>query len=326
MSSIKPQDPVVVVWMITYNQEQYVRQAIESAVSQTTSFPYCIYISDDCSTDKTPAICRELAEMHPEKIRLLVNEKNLGVAGNATGTLKKCHSSGAKYTALLEGDDFWTDPLKLQKQYELMEKETDISMCFHRCDILTQETGEVEISNQTDTEGRFNTVQIIERNWFIMTCSIMLRNSLFEIPEWFEKVAVSADSAIHLISTSKGDAWFLPDNMATYRRHAGGVTTTIYQIGNALRIGAMKADRLLTHFDQYTKGKYADTIRSRRTQHRRRIVDEYAYMLTSMSMLDAEYWKNYQKIIKYSDLKNKLHLKYLIRYLIPVKSRRNEQS
>src|SRR3954470_12466886 len=95
-------DLVCAIWMVTYNHAPYIRSAIDSVVNQKTSFKYRLIIGDDKSTDGTSAICRELAEEHPGKIDLIVQEKNLGAHGNGIDTYKRCFSSGAKYVAILE--------------------------------------------------------------------------------------------------------------------------------------------------------------------------------------------------------------------------------
>lgn len=111
--------------MITYNHEKYIIQAIEGVLMQKTSFPIKLVIGEDCSTDNTRRICIEYKEKYPEKIELLLPEKNLGMIPNFINTLKACTG---KYIALCDGDDYWTDPNKLQKQVDFLEKNKTVDI------------------------------------------------------------------------------------------------------------------------------------------------------------------------------------------------------
>src|SRR6476646_9455354 len=103
------------VLICAYNQEPYIEQAVRSALAQRANFDFEIVIGEDHSRDATPDILRRLAEEHPNRIRLTINDKNLGMHGNYRATYDRCRGA---YIALLEGDDYWIDPLKLQKQVD----------------------------------------------------------------------------------------------------------------------------------------------------------------------------------------------------------------
>lgn len=127
--------PLVSVCMITYNHEMYIAQAIESVLMQKTNFDYEIVIGEDCSTDRTREIVLGYKAKHPDKIKLLLQEKNVGMMQNFIDTLKACTG---KYIALLEGDDYWTDPYKLQMQVDILEKHPEYSMCFTARNIVDE--------------------------------------------------------------------------------------------------------------------------------------------------------------------------------------------
>ena len=121
-------NPLVSVVIITYNQENFIRQTIDSALMQETDFEYEIIIGDDCSTDQTGEICAEYQKRFPDKIRFItadVNVRNLG--GNLTRVINRARG---KYIAPLEGDDYWTDPLKLQIQVEVFRKYSEVTLCM----------------------------------------------------------------------------------------------------------------------------------------------------------------------------------------------------
>jgi len=116
--------------MITYNHETYIREAIDSVLMQQVNFPYEIVIGEDHSTDATRTIVRDYQRRHPDKIRLRLSRENLYSRKLDPGTATHCACRG-KYIALLEGDDYWTDPLKLQKQVDFMEAHTTCTYCGH---------------------------------------------------------------------------------------------------------------------------------------------------------------------------------------------------
>ncbi len=117
----------VSVAFITYNHETFIRQALDSVLMQKTDFPFEIVIGEDCSTDKTREIIQSYQTKYPEKIKLVTSSSNVGPMPNVVRTYKACKG---KYIAILEGDDYWIDPLKLQKQVDLLEAHPEFSMCF----------------------------------------------------------------------------------------------------------------------------------------------------------------------------------------------------
>jgi glycosyltransferase involved in cell wall biosynthesis len=114
--------------MITYNQDQFVGQAIESVLSQQVDFEYELVIGEDCSTDRTREIVASFGAKFPDRIRLLLPKSNLGMQENFKATLAAC---SGQYVAILEGDDYWTSPLKLKRQVEFLDAHSDCAMCFH---------------------------------------------------------------------------------------------------------------------------------------------------------------------------------------------------
>ena len=123
----------VSVLTITYNHEKYIAQAIESVLIQEVNFDYELVIGEDCSTDKTREIVIDYQRKYPHKIRLLLNEKNLGMHRNFAQTYHACRG---QYIAVLEGDDFWTSPHKLQKQVDFLDNNPDFAICFHNMQVI----------------------------------------------------------------------------------------------------------------------------------------------------------------------------------------------
>lgn len=126
--------PLVSVFMISYNQEKFIIEALSNVLNQKTNFEYKIYLSDDCSTDNTVKVVNHFLSNHPKKenVIFIPQPKNLGWMPNFIFTLQKCQESGAKYIAMCEGDDFWTNENKLQKQVDLLESNPDVVLACHQ--------------------------------------------------------------------------------------------------------------------------------------------------------------------------------------------------
>lgn len=121
-------NPVVSVHMITYNHESYIRQAIEGVMMQKTDFEFELVIGEDCSQDKTRKICFEYQKKYPDKIRILWWHENVSkYGGNGRRNRSRCRG---EFIALCEGDDYWTDPLKLQKQVDVMRQHPNVGLCY----------------------------------------------------------------------------------------------------------------------------------------------------------------------------------------------------
>ena len=206
------------VCMTTYNHEDYISQAIESVLMQLTNFRYELVIGEDCSTDNTRKICIEYKNKYPEKIKLLLREQNLGMFENGILTMKDCKG---KYIATLEGDDYWTDPNKLQKQVDFLEKNQDFSVCFHKVRILQQ--GIFRKDPYTKVPFKISTVlDLAKKGNYIHTCSSVFRNKhiYHDLPKNIQPL----DYAIHLVNTKDGEKIiYIKKVMAVYRIHPGGV-------------------------------------------------------------------------------------------------------
>ncbi|MBE3141066.1 MAG: glycosyltransferase, partial [Thermoplasmata archaeon] len=187
-------NPKVSVLMITYNQEQYIGQAIESVLAQRVNFAYELVIGEDCSTDGTREICGTYLERYPEKIHLHRRGKNLGIVPNFVQTFAECRG---EYIAILEGDDYWTDPYKLQKQIDFMVSDTDCTLVFHSVEIISGVDGTLMSAHSYDSSGGYikkNTPDhyikkediIMHSGSFISTPSMMFRADVMcELPHWF---------------------------------------------------------------------------------------------------------------------------------------------
>ena len=141
--------PVAVV-CITYNQEDYIAEALESFLMQETTFPFKILVSDDCSSDRTPEIITAYSKMDSRIIPILRTENN----GGPRNLRLTCQAAHTKYIALCEGDDYWIDPLKLQKQFDFMEQNPEVNACFCDTQIIADEDWYLSDYYNRDSQGR----------------------------------------------------------------------------------------------------------------------------------------------------------------------------
>ena len=138
--------PVVSICCLTYNHAKFVRQCMDGFLMQKTDFGVEILVHDDASTDGTDDILREYEERYPDKVFPLYEEQNKfsqGYRGRMDIEFNYSRARG-KYIAYCEGDDYWTDPLKLQKQVEFMESHPEYSVCFHRCQRYDEKSGKYD--------------------------------------------------------------------------------------------------------------------------------------------------------------------------------------
>lgn len=258
--------PKVSVCMITYNHEHYIAQAIESVMMQHTTFAVELVVGEDCSTDNTRAIIEEYQQRYPGKIRIVFTPNNVGPNPNFIRTCAACRG---EYIALLEGDDYWTDPTKLQRQVDALSINGDFAFCFHDAETFIDGslTFDWKFSERfahilpADGENpqTYTQLDLARWGWFIPTASMLFRASSFPnpLPDWFGGV-YSGDFTLQLLSTRNGVAIYLPRVMSNYRLHTQSVTriTTLtpYQFTRYIHEGKM----FQQHVFEPKYRKYAD--------------------------------------------------------------------
>lgn len=211
----------VSVAMITYQHEKFVREALDGILMQETDFDFEIIIGEDASKDKTADIIREYITKHPNKFRVTFHDTNIGMMPNFCNTLNACKG---EYIALCEGDDYWVNKNKLQKQVDFLEADRDFSGCFHN--VMVQDERHTQLESKpwrTYDRDVFNLKDTFSKTALFHTCSFVFRKSALETPEWFMNVK-SGDMSLFAIVASKGNLKLLPGNMSVYRKNDGGVT------------------------------------------------------------------------------------------------------
>ncbi|KAF2342024.1 glycosyltransferase family 2 protein [Flavobacterium tistrianum] len=214
----------VSVCMITYGHEKYIHQAIEGVLMQECDFEIELIIANDSSPDQTDKVIEEILKSNPKasKIKYFRHEKNIGMMSNFIFAMEHC---SGKYIALCEGDDFWTDPLKLQKQVSFLENNSDYVVCYHDCSVVDQFNNLTVQSFLENYKNDYNEKDLKKGAW-LPTLTRCFRNVIKEYPVFFDKVNCG-DLFLTSFLGDYGKAKYLDFNGASYREHAGGVWSGI---------------------------------------------------------------------------------------------------
>jgi glycosyltransferase involved in cell wall biosynthesis len=207
--------------MAAYNHELFIGEAIDGVLMQQTDFDVEIVIGEDCSTDSTRKIILDYSRKYPGKFKLLLPEENLGMIPMFKATYPLCTG---KYVAWLDGDDYWTDPLKLQKQVDFLEAHPDFVMCFHNVQVLDQienRSYEKQQPMRMNPDGSLSLSHFCHNNP-VSTSSVVYRNVLpGELPEAFYGLSYP-DLAFYFLLAEKGKIQYLKDIWGVYRIHKNG--------------------------------------------------------------------------------------------------------
>ena len=182
----------------TYNHENFIRQTLDSILNQQVNFEYEVIVGDDASPDSTPQIIKEYQQKFPEIIKPMLHPKNLGGFGknNTLATLSVCKG---QYIAAMDGDDYWTNPLKLQKQVDFLDKNPDFVACFHNALIHFEDGSHPDSYVNDETQRVVTGIEDLvgeDEVWYMATSAVMFRNGIMtQYPKWFHesKVAIFQD-------------------------------------------------------------------------------------------------------------------------------------
>ncbi len=222
---MKQEEPILVaIHCLVYNHESYLRECFEGFVMQKTNFRFVAIVHEDCSTDHSADIIREYEAKYPDIFRPIYETENQ--YSKHDGSLERImnaaiDATGAKYVAMCEGDDYWTDPNKLQKQVDFLEAHPDYSMCYHKAKVLSDI--EEERNLYTLLEEREYSAYEIYKEWLVPTCSVVYRVGLLPNENSVPPV-VYGDIYMFLRLAEKGKLYNLNFEGAVYRRNSGGVS------------------------------------------------------------------------------------------------------
>jgi len=242
--------PLVSVTCIAYNHEKFIEQAIEGILMQKTNFPFEVIIHDDASTDTTQQIINHYAKKFPNVIIPILQKENywLGKGISATSTIVWPSTKG-KYIAWIEGDDYWTDPLKLQKQVDFLEANEDFAICHHNMQIIYENAPEKNRLSNTN-QKEITTTEDLAKGNYIYTASCVFRKYDYKLPNWFEKLPIG-DYPLHLLNSRYGKIKYINEVMGVYRVHDGGVWEHTPHLNRMLKWVNL-LDKLVGYFDKKT--------------------------------------------------------------------------
>ena len=258
---------IVTIRCLVYNHEPYIRQCLEGFVMQKTNFPFEAIIHDDASTDGSAAIIKEYAEIYPDIIKPIFETENQ--YSKHDGSIHKImneHTRG-KYTAFCEGDDYWTDPFKLQKQVDFLEKHPEYLFCCTRYNIYVQNTKEYlkeyAYSYYTKEHNLEIDLNLFTKVWITQILTTMVRTkSLFYVYQSAINYKYFRDVHMYYLLLRNGKGVALNEFTGVYRWHSGGVAS---QIGlNQRTLNGYSVYRelyLLNKEDNFIKHRYKKALK-----------------------------------------------------------------
>lgn len=259
--------PLVSVCVITYQHAAFIRECLDGILAQETSFPIEILVGEDQSSDGTREICIAYADRHPNQIRLFLRDQsdNISIDGRPTGTANLLHLFGqarGDFIAICEGDDYWTDPSKLERQATAMREHPECSLVFHNALLIGP--GERRPFNKGLVEGYYGIERVILDDLVaVPPQSMFFRKSLLELDPWLKHVW-ALDYAIHLALAARQPFYFLDREMSVYRVHPGGVSRNhvrFYQ--------EVKLMEILCLFNASSGFRYDDLVKQRLEEFRK---------------------------------------------------------
>lgn len=307
---IRHQEPLVSICCTTYNHELYIEKSIKGFLMQRTNFPFEILIHDDASTDKTQDIIRKYSKKYPNIIKPILQNENKYSKGIRVNLTYNYARAKGEFIALCEGDDYWTDNLKLQTQVDLMEKNKDLMLCVHATGVHKRFEDKIDKSVIKLSNGD----RIISTSEIILgggdyghTSSFLFRKELIkDFPDWYIKYP-SGDTPLRLLAAAKGKIYYIDKKMSIYRKGISGSWTDRMKDNNKFIDHWKKGITLYQEYDKYTNYKYSKLINKR--------ISTIAYSILLRINNSSENEMNiieYRKLLLWND-----RIKYLLRIKFP---------
>jgi glycosyltransferase involved in cell wall biosynthesis len=294
--------PVVSVCCTTYNHEPYIAEAIDGFLMQQTDFPFEILIRDDCSTDQTASIVKKYADKYPNLIKPVFEKENqYSKAVKPTSAIIK--KAIGKYCALCEGDDYWTNPKKLQIQLDLLQENRDINLSFHLAEeVITNRLSGIVLGNSEDTDRVITDIEMFRKigGGYCPTATMVIaRKVLDPFPEFFYAAPVGDDFMQFLGAIDEG-ALFVAKTMSIRRRCIPGSYTSLKIIKARVSVESLidveenftfRYVKSLEEMGNIISQKYCDVIRDR--------ISERLFFL-SLVYLENNMNHDYKKMVERS--------------------------
>ncbi len=292
----------------TYNHGPYIRDCLESFVVQKTNFAFEVLVHDDASTDNTADIIREYENKYPELIKPIYQKENQYSQGRTPTINFQQPRALGEYIAFCEGDDYWIDPYKLQKQFDVMEAHPELDICTHKVKIISADAdSEIGYVSPTNEDKIFSTEEvIIGGGGFVGTNSIFYRaNILKKMPEFVKFLPLDYTMQIH--GALRGGMLYLSECMAVYRCNVPGSWTQRYANNNRYLKHLDKVKKMLEILNSETEFKYQNAVQ------RQFLVVELEILKIEEKYRDMLHPK-FKEIIKSYSFKERLKLKIKARF------------
>lgn len=282
---------MVSIWCITYNHEPYIRQCLDGFVMQKTNFHFKAIVHDDASTDGTAAIVREYAEKYPDIIKPILETENQWSKGDGSLDRIMAESCDGKYIAVCEGDDYWIDPLKLQKQVDILERNPECALTISSCYVydiansLYYEASPIPIR-----DSRFLNIHEVlrEEGGLIPTASMCLKKEIFDSrPKEFGTQFVG-DRPLRMWCAISGTVYYDVNRMTVYRMGAVGSFGQRTRANRELaKINMNQINHFYDYFDKYTNYQYHADVEYLKNR------EEYLYLSNIMSIqrFNSDYFR-----------------------------------
>lgn len=238
--------PLISICCLTYNHALYIGQCLDGFIMQKTDFPIEVLIHDDASTDGTQDIIREYQRKYPDIIKPVYQSENQYLKGVKISLVYNYPRAKGKYIAFCEGDDYWTDPYKLQKQIAFLECHPEYTMCSHQYKLYFQKEKimdkEIRPIGHFSDGMSFDLSFLIRGGWLFQPLSVVYRKSALDL-DTYSKYKIHIDAVLFYAILKKGKGYCMPDVMGVYRIHDTGVWSSLNL--NAQRMFSLKARKAI---------------------------------------------------------------------------------
>lgn len=249
---------------VTYNHEKYIAKALDGFLMQKTNFKFEILVHDDASEDKTPEIIENYAKRYPDIIKPMFQIENQQSKGIKKISYRFNHGRAiGKYIAYCEGDDYWIDPYKLQKQVDYMENNPDCTMCFHNAEMVNENgtlIGKLVIDKSINDKC-FNAGEMAVLGFIPTASTLYLKSVMDNVPQWYFE-SVVGDYPLQLINSNEGYAYYMNEVMSHYRTSVKGSATDMFnKKNNQEKIKYIEGViNILDNFNKYSDYRYLGEI------------------------------------------------------------------
>jgi glycosyltransferase involved in cell wall biosynthesis len=316
---MKDEKVMVSVAVITYRHEKYIRQALDSILMQETEFNYEIVIGEDASPDSTRSILLEYKEKYPDKIKLILQENNIGASHNSYEVKRQCIG---KYVAQLEGDDFWTDKNKLQKQVDLLEQNPRwVGIAHNHYSVKNDGTNPVIGLNKSQVNREYKLQNYLNEGFSFHGNTLVYRNILPTSGERYEKLRFTyntmGDIITYCLLLDKGNIFVMSDVMAAHRAASSeDITSYSYKQRDQMIEFSYMYKKIVNALEEWFEGKYdLSPLIANRTAG---VI--LALFLPKKRNIDKQKFKRYWKSLSPKIRRQSIY-KFLKRLIIRVKNK-----